>query len=203
MHFCVYLFTKDLPNDYKINQIMYPYYEYTAEDEETVDPDPRIDIRRDSYVVGGRYCGLLKLKCLPEEDAYKWRFYIDQPRAGRLFRCQFLEGLLDIEKENGRLMRLNGFYSFNDIEDRFFNYSGIWDGYVCVDGCKISDLLDSEELIDHGYGFVDDVFGNQSTRSFRNREECSFVDNPEYENELKAAFERNKENYLTILDLHC
>lgn len=203
MHYCIYLFTKDLPNDTQIQKIMHPYSEYAVENEETVDPDPRIDIRWDSYAVGGRYGGLLKLKCLPEEDVYKWHFYVDAPRAGRLFRCQFLENLLGIAKENGQLARSNGFYDFNDIEQRFFDYSGIWDDYVCVDGCKISDLLNSEELIDHGCGFVDDVFGNQSTRDFWNREERSFVDNPEYENELKAAFERNKDNYLTILDLHC
>ena len=204
MHYCIYLFTKELPNDEQIQNIMYPYYEYAVEDEdeEAVDPDPKVDIRWDSWDVGGRYGGLLKLKCNKKDDRYKWQFYIDAPRAGRLFRCRFLEKLLNIKKEHGRLMCLHGFYSFNTIEDNFFNYSGIWEDYVRVDGCKISDLLDSEELIDHGYGFVDDVFSKQSTRDFWNRKECSFIDNPEYENELKTAFDRNKDNYLTILDLH-
>ena len=203
MHCCVYLFTKELPNDEQIQKIMYPYCEYAVEDEEAVNPDSKVDIRWDSLDVGGRYCGLLKLKCLDkEDDVYRWNFYIDTPRAGRLFRCRFIENLLGVVKENKTLMITNGFYSFNNVEDRFFNYSGIRDGYVCVDGCKISDLFNGEELMDHGYGFVDDVFSIQSTRSFWNREALSFVDNPEYENELRAAFDRNKGSYLTILDLH-
>lgn len=206
MHFCVYLFTKELPNDKQIQEIMYPYYEYAVEDEEAVDPNSKVDLRWDSLDVGGRYSGLLKLKCRLNEkdDAYRWNFYVDAPRAGRLFRCQFLEKLLNAAKEDKMLMfkTVIGFYSFNNIEDSFFSYSGIRDGYVCVDGCKISDLLNSEELMDHGYGFVDDVFGKQNTRNFWNREDRSFVDNPEYENELKAAFDRNKDGYLTILDLH-
>lgn len=81
-------------------------------------------------------------------------------------------------------------------------HSGMRDEYIYVDGCKISDLYNSEELIDHGYGFIDDTFGKQSTRSHWDRKTRSFIDNPEYENELKAAFERNKDGYVTILDLH-
>lgn len=203
MHCCVYIFTKELPNDKHIQKIIHPYYEYAVEDEETIDPDSKVDIKWDSWDVGGRYSGLLKLKCLNKEDnVYRWNFYIDTPRAGRLFRCRFLENLLDIAKEDKRLMFSNGFYSFYNIEDSFFNYSGIRDGYVRVDGCKISDLLNVEELKDTGYSFIDDVFGKQSTRSSWNREERSFIDNPEYENELKDAFDRNKDGYLTILDLH-
>lgn len=203
MHYCVYLFTKELPNDEQIQKIMYPYSEYAVENEKAVDPDSKVDISWDSWDVGGRYGGLLKLKCLDkEDDVYRWNFYVDTPRAGRLFRCRFLENLLNVAKENGRLMLLNGFCGFNDIEGHFFDYSGIRDGYVYVDGCKISDLLPSKEVMGGGYGFVDDVFGKQSTRSFWDREMLLLTDNPEYENELKDAFDRNKDGYLTILDLH-
>lgn len=202
MHYCTYLFTKELPNDEQIQKIMHPYYEYEVEDEEAVDPDSKVDIHWDSFAVGGRYCGLLKLKCFDkEDDVYRWKFYVPTPRAGRLFRCRFIEDLLCIARADRRSMPI-GFYSFSSVEDSFFNYSGIRDGYVCVDGCKISDLFNSKEIMDGGYGFVDDVFDKQSTRRFWNQEECSFADNLEYENELKAAFDRNKDNYLTILDLH-
>lgn len=81
-------------------------------------------------------------------------------------------------------------------------HGGMRDGYVYVDGCKISDLYNSDDLIDHGYGFVDDTFSKQSARDHWDRKTLSFVDNPEYEIELKAAFERNKDGYVTILDLH-
>ena len=119
MHYCVYLFTKELPNDEQIKKIMYPYYEYAVEDEEAVNPDYKIDIGWDSCDVGGRYGGLLKLKCLgKEDDVYRWNFYVDTPRAGRLFRCSFLEHLLDIAEENRRLMPI-GFYSFNSIKHSF------------------------------------------------------------------------------------
>jgi len=193
MHCCVYLFTKELPNDEQIQKIMEPYSEYN--------PDQVCsDISWDSWIVGGRYGGLLKLRCSEEDEKYEWNYYINTPRGGRLFRCDFLETLLRIYRD--RPIPISGFYSFNSIEDNFLIHSGMRDGYIYIDGCKISDLYNSEELIDHGYGFIDDAFGMQSTREHWDRETLSFTGNPEYESELKTAFDRNKDGYITILDLH-
>ena len=193
MHYCIYLFTKELPTDEQIQKIMEPYSEYNPDQVDS-------DIRWDSWTVGGRYGGLLKLRFSQTDEKYKWYYYVGTPRGGRLFRCEFLETLLRIYRD--RKAPIPGFYSYDRIEQDFFAYSGARDGYICVDGCKISDLCNSEELIDHGYGFIDDTFDNQSTREHWDRVKRFFVDNPEYENELKAAFERNKDGYVTILDLH-
>lgn len=193
MHYCIYLFTKDLPSNEQIQKIMDPYSEYNPNQVDS-------DIGCDSWIVGGRYGGMLKLRCSEEDETYKWCFYVDTPRAGRLFRCEFFENLLRIYRDRG--LPTSVFYSFNGIEDDFLMHGGMRDGYIYVDGCKISDLYNSEELIDHGYGFIDDTFGKQSTRSHWDRKTRSFINNQEYENELKAAFERNKDGYITILDLH-
>jgi hypothetical protein len=171
---------------------MEPYSEYNPDQVDS-------DISWDSWIVGGRYGGLLKLRCSGADEKYKWNYYIDTPRGGRLFRCEFLEILLRTFRD--RKAPITGFYSFNGIEDDFFIHSGMRDGYIYVDGCKISDLYNYEDVIDRVYGFSDDMFGKQSTRDHWDRE-IHFVDNQEYENELKAAFERNKYGYLTILDLH-
>lgn len=196
MHYCVYLFTKDLPNDDEINRIMYPYDEYNPDCEKyKSDKNFTPDIWFDYLAIGGRYSGELKLKCSENSEVYEWYRLPSKPRAGRLFRCKLLEATLSRSKENSDFL-------WNSIEANFFKYSGLRDGYVHVDGCKISDLYNLEEVINSG-GFVDDVFEKQSARELWDRSIGFLIDNREYENEMKAAFERNKDNYLTILDLHC
>lgn len=190
MHYCIYLFTKNLPTDEEIERIMAPYSEY-AENE-----SPHPDIRWDGYEIGGRYGGMLKLKTKFEDDKYRWCFYIDEPRAGRLFRCQPLENLLRMRK-SFRSSREYGFYGSNHIEDTLFRYFGMRDGYIRVDGCKISDLYNLEYVSCSGCGFIDVPFNRQETRYTRSREE-----KPDYEILLQEAFERNRDHYLTILDLH-
>lgn len=200
MHYCIYLFTKDLPTDEQINTIMAPY---SDENHDKYSPKQPMqpDIQWDYWVVGGRYSGLLKLGCRDDDDVYKWRFYIEEPRAGRLFRCQFLEELIEARRNNHGILSY-GFYSPSSIEKDFLSYSGIRDGYIRVDGCKISDLANLEERLDGGYGFIDDEFQKVSTRDWWNTDIRNFEENSEYEKELKDAFERNKDNYLTIIDIH-
>lgn len=191
MHFCIYLFTKNLPTDEEIEEIMTPYSEYAAKES----PDP--DIQWDWYEIGGRYGGLLKLKTDSDDDKYKWHFYINEPKAGRLFRCRPLENLLRMCKSFRSSMEY-GFYSSDHIEGTMFDYFGIRDGYIRVDGCKISDLYNLEDVSCGGCGFIDAPFNLQVskyTHFFKDEK-------PDYEDLLKAAFERNRDHYLTILDLH-
>ena len=192
MHYSIYLFTKELPNDEEIARIMAPYYEY-AENE-----SPNPNIRYDGFVVGGRYGGMLKLKTdLENDEKYKWNFYIDEPRSGRLFRNTPIENLINLQRTYKSSFRF-GFYSFNDIEDTLFRYLGIKDGYIRCDGCKITDLCNLSDISDKGCGFIDVPYNQQGTRftQFFNNE------NPGYEELLLKAFERNHDNYVTILDLH-
>ena len=191
MHYSMYLFTKELPNDKEIARIMAPYYEYA--DNESPNPD----IQWDGFEVGGRYGGMLKLKTEIEDDKYGWRFYIDEPRAGRLFRCRPLENLLQMCR-NFKSPMTYGFYGFNNIEDTLFNYFGIRDGYIRVDGCKISDLYNLEDVSCCGCGFIDGPSNLQAARYTHFLKD----ENPDYEDLLKKAFERNRDHYLTILDLH-
>lgn len=191
MHYCIYLFTKNLPTDEEIEEIMAPYSEY-AENE-----SPHPDIQWDGYEIGGRYGGMLMLKADSQDnDKYRWYYYIDEPRAGRLFRHQPLENLLRMCRDF-KSSREYGFYGFNHIEYTLFNYCGLRRGYLHVDGCKISDLYNLDEVSDCGCGFIDVPFNRQETRYTRSREE-----KPGYEDLLKEAFERNRDHYVTILDLH-
>ena len=194
MHYCIYLFTQNLPTDEEIAEIMAPYSEF-AENE-----NPSPDIQWDGYEIGGRYGGKLKLAMDPRhslaDETYKWWFYVDQPRSGRLFRCQPLENLLQMCRDF-KSSRTYGFYSFNNVEHTLFNYLGSRDGYIHVDGCKISDLYNLDDVSDGGCGFIDVPFNRQGTRYTRSGEE-----KPEYEDLLKEAFERNRDHYVTILDLH-
>ena len=184
MHICVYLFTKNLPSDNDIDKILAPYNEHTEQDKCQ-------ELRWDSWTVSGRYSGLLKLKINENDEKYKWGFYVDQPRAGRLFRNQFIEHLIDFCKNTKKSMQY-GFFGFNNTEAQFFNYSGFRDGYINVDGCKISELYNYDDVLTRGYGFIDIPFDQDMTR-----DRCE-----DYDSELKTAFERNRDNYVTILDFH-
>ena len=93
MHACVYLYTSRFPTDEVINAAMEPYCEY-----ESIGDEP---FKWDGYTLGGWYGGKIKLRAERSEEPgeYEIGFYSALRRAGRVFRCHFLEivarGLLE------------------------------------------------------------------------------------------------------------
>lgn len=185
MHYSIMVITKDFPTDEVIDRKLTPYYEYALDEEAAKRPQ----IKFDYYCIGGRYCGLVKLKVDRNvENEYEWCFYAKTPRAGRLYRSMMFEELNNKKP-------VPWFH-----EEYYHHYLGYRDGYLRVDGAKISDVIDFEELVtNHGYGFIgkdDEIF----CREYWNGE--GFDKNPEYENQVREAIRDVQGCYVTVIDIH-
>ena len=184
MHYPVYIFTKEFPTDEIIEKALAPYKDRAAYG------NP--DISWDYYRIGGRYGGFLKIECKKDDDYYKWMCFTLENKAGRLFRSGFLEYCnKEFEKS------IPGY-----DEVYMFLYCGYRDGYIYADGARIADLINQEEVLGKGYSFIDTSNGEASSREYICAHHGTYVKNQEYSAELKAAMERNKDGYLTVMDLH-
>ena len=94
MHACICVIADGFPSQKVIEKKMEPYYEYREEEANESVPL----FRWDSWEIGGRYCGRIKLKINHEDERYRWGFYTKDPRAGRLYRSSFLEVALKQER---------------------------------------------------------------------------------------------------------
>ena len=195
MHYCIHLFTKDFPTENDISEIMKPFDEEKYFDEVCEENDENIEKPKllwDYYIIGGRYSGLLKLKVETEkENEYDWNYLISLspnkgPRCGRLFHSSILKNLL--EKK-----------SYYMVEEDYFNYMGFRDGFLYVDGAKISDIINTDDI--GCFGFID-IDGELYVREEWDRKNSKFIEkinfDKEYENKLKNYYNY----YLTVLDIH-
>ena len=190
MHYPIYIFTKEFPTDEVIEKVLAPYKDNADPDLYTY-PGVRPDIQWDWFSIGGRYGGFLKIRCDEDDDEfYRWMSLIEERRAVRLFRSNFLENYLTA---SGR--RFTGY-----DEVYTFLYCGYRDGYIFADGAKISDLYNYDKLTNMGYGFIDPVNNEDSSREYFIN--GKFVENERYDEQLAAAMERNKDGYLTVVDIH-
>lgn len=186
MHFCFAVITKEFPTDEVIREKIDPYYEdrYYDVDEDEERPKRPIFLW-DWFQVGGRYGGKIKLRMNDNDETYKWKYYAKEPRAGRLFRSMLLE-------EAGRSVR---FFT----EEYYHPYLGSRDGYIRVDGCKVSDVIDFEETAIDSFGFIGKNGEVYCRRSFDGDE---WVDDLKYDDEVRAAIEDVQDCYLTFVDIH-
>lgn len=187
MHYCVFLITKELPSESEIAEIMKPYDESNAEyDEET---EERIGdypvFEWDWYQIGGRYNGSLKLKADLEDEYYRWQYYERTPRNGRLFWSYLLK---DMEKYAEK-----PFYS----EEKYFSSMGIEDGFLYVDGARVDDLLNFDEV---GCYICIDVDGNAIARESWNG--STFVTDEKFDEKLAEIKKNSKGCFVTVLDIH-
>lgn len=197
MHYCYYLFTKNLPSKNEIEQIMSPFNEETYYDkliynEETGDYDNPNNVKPpiflwDWFEVGGRYGGHIKLKVQYDvEDEYKWKFYAKEPREGRLFICNILKTL---RKNESR---------FGDSEEMWFPYLG--DGsYISVDGAYVKDIANIDKLGCCGYIDVD---GIANVRETWDREARKFIENEAFDAQFKETLEKRSDCFVTVIDAH-
>lgn len=190
MHYPIYVFTKEFPTDEVIEKVLAPYNDDADPDLYTY-PGVRPDIRWDWFGIGGRYGGFLKIRCDKDYDEfYQWMSLIGERRAGRLFRSNLLE---NYSTAFGK--RVTGY-----DEVYAFLYCGYRDGYIFADGAKISDLVNFDELTHMGYGYIDPANNEDSSREYFINGE--FVKNERYDEQLAVAMERNKDGYLTVVDIH-
>ena len=179
MHYCVLVFTKELPTDEKMITVMAPFEEGEYED--------RTDcpvFEWDWWQIGGRYGGLLKLKT---DDSFN--YYARESREGRQFISAFLKTYL------------KGFPGFKQAYecDKVLVYMGLNEGFIYCDGAKVSDVMNIDEI--EGYVAID-TDGKAIARSSWDYEKEKFIDNPNYEEEVAKMKERNRDNFITIVDIH-
>ena len=186
MHYCVLLFTEKLPTKEEIGKILEPY-----NDEHT---DALPTFTWDWWQIGGRYSAYLKLNAKDNDDKYRWMYY-DKDKNGRLFHSFLLNEIREHQNPND-------IFSVN--ENMALLSMGYRDGYIYVDGAKISDLIDFYKDDDYdnellGYICID-TDGKAIARSTWDGN--NFVDNPNYDKQAREMKRRNKDHYVTILDIH-
>ena len=173
MHYCCVIFSKEFPSDAVISKMLSPFYE---DDETRSCKYPAF--LWDWYGLGGRYNGLLKLSTKKNSDKYEWGYYIANPRAGRLFRSYLLEEMI--------------------VEEIFFPSLGFRDGFLYVDGAKISDTINVDDLI-NCYCFID-INGNGYAREHWDGEHLTKNEN--FDELIKSTIKNSQDYYACIVDLH-
>lgn len=186
MHYCCALFSKEFLTDTIIYKILTPFSEYNEER-----PCEYPAFLWDGYRIGGRYNGLLKLSTKKDPDKYEWNYCISKPRAGRLFRSYVLEQIIPNND-------VGSFYSFASSEETCFRSLGFRDGFLYVDGAKISDIINVDDLI-NCYCFVD-IDGNDYAREYWDGKH--FTKNDDFEELIKTAIKNSEDYYVCIVDLH-
>lgn len=187
MHYCTLLITKEFPTDEVISNIMRPY------DEELVEYDDngnRIGGRPvflwDWYQIGGRYNGSLKLKIDRTDKKYDWGYYSREGRNKRLFHSYLLTKMKDFAKS-----------SFLFTEEDYYGSMGSRDDFLYVDGGKISDLLNFDEV--ECYICIDKE-GNAIARE--TWDGSSFVTDEKFDEKLAEIKKQSPDCFATILDIH-
>ncbi len=179
MHYCVNLITTYIPSDNDIERILKPYYSFDIDWEK----DEKPVFSWDCWSLGGRYCGLIKLKINENDEEYRWGI-LSAPREGRLFLSNILRELREETKPRC-------FFE----ESNYYGYMG--DGYLRVDGARIRDILNLNDL--GCYIFIDKD-GNAFARETWNG--SSFDEDKHFDDKYKATLQASKDCFLTVLDIH-
>lgn len=188
MHQCCVVFSKEFPTDNVLKKMLEPF------DEADVFAQPE-ETRKypaftwDWYQIGGRYNGALKLSVTGNDDLYEWEYYAKEPRSGRLFRSLLLE-----------TMRKKHTYGFYDSEENYYASLGFRDGFLYVDGGKISDIINVDDLADC-FCFVD-VYGVGHARAYWDGNDYTRLSDEVFERLFKTAVEENGDGYICVVDLH-
>ena len=190
MHYCLLLITERFPTDAVIKKIMRPYDEDVVypKDEEEYDDLELPKITWDYWQVGGRYNGKFKLKFDPDDhdSEYRWMFYVNEPRAGRLFRSYLLE---EMKRAKKQLF----------FEEDFFMSMGARDGFIYVDGGKVADMINFETEAEKCFCFIG-TDGAAHARRWWSHGKWS--EDEHYDEELKEVIANSKDCYATFIDIH-
>lgn len=191
MHYCCLVITKEFPTDDVLAKVMAPYEEGKFYEAEERGEHPEYPIFEwDWYQVGGRYGGQFKLEIRADDPEYKWEFYSREPRENRLFRS----GAFIRTKE----LMGNKPYGWSTYhEEEFFQYMGIREGFLRVDGGRIRDLLNFEDV---GCFCFIDADGKPFARERWNGDK--FEKDPCFDESLKKTIDESKDYYACIVDFH-
>ena len=190
MHYCLMFLSNEFPTDAVIEKALKPFnsedFWALHEDDENCE---RPVFTWDWWQVGGRYNGRLKLKfdLNDETSEYRWMFMAREPRTKRLFRSYLLEAFMDSKK--------SPFF----FEDDYLSSMGTRDGYLYIDGGKITDLLNFKEECTKCFCYLDTDGNAYARRTWSNHE---WVEDAAFEDKVKAACENKTDGYVTIIDLH-
>lgn len=188
MHYCCFVFTKEFPTDDVLYEVLEPFSEkefYEKDEEEREYPE----FMWDYYKVGGRYSGKLKLKVCSGDEKYRWEFYENVPRNNRLFRSQLIDTIDKFRKTS----RDGWMFKEEDV----FNEIGYSEGYIRVDACHVSDILNRDELL--CYCFVD-KYGKAFSNEHWNGDSFEYRDN--FCKNLEKTMHDSEDCYLCVVDLH-
>lgn len=186
MHYCLLLITEQFPTDKVIDDAIAQYNDDEVYGNENVVYPP---FMWDWWQVGGRYAGRFKLS-VSDEETYRWNFYETNPRCGRLFRSYLLEDAKKYAEKTRDAWRFR--------EEDYFTSMGFRDGYLYVDGGKISDITNVCDF--SCYCFVDRR-GQAFSRSRWDGDNWTEED-ADFDNKLKIAFAESKDCYACVIDIH-
>ena len=184
MHYCMLLFTKELPSEKEIAEIMQPYCEAN------LDYDDYPIFKWDWYQIGGRYSGCLKLSVEKDEEYYSFRYYSKEGRNKRLFYSSLLSDMKEFA-EKGNVP------SWGYREEDYFNSMGYHDGFLYVDGARVDDLLNFEE---QNCFICIDADRNVIARETWNGD--TFVKDEQFDKKLEEIKRNSKGMFVTVLDIH-
>lgn len=186
MHYCSIIITKEFPTDNVLEEILRPYNEddYYSQDERQAPPT----FMWDWWQVGGRYTGQIKLTIDKDDEEYQWCYMAKEPRAGRLFRSSTLEHFQFLSNKN------NSFY----FEEDYFPSMGYRDGFLYVDGGRVKDIQNLEEL--GCFNFIDKD-GRAFTRSYYDGQ-GNFIDNADFDKQFMNALKNSQDCYICVVDIH-
>ncbi len=187
MHYCVLLITKELPSESKIEKILQPYnhedIKYDEETGELLTPLPIFTY--DWFQIGGRYTGSLKLKIDKNDEYYNWKFISNKGRNKRLFYSKLLS---ELQKTKGAI--------FFEEED-YYSSMGSRDGFLYVDGAKIDDLLNFDNV--NCFICID---SNENVIARETWDGHNFIEDKQFDEKLVKIKENSKSMFATILDIH-
>lgn len=186
MHYCVLLITKELPSESKIEKILQPYnYEdikYDEETDELLTPFPIFTY--DWFQIGGRYTGSLKLKIDENDEYYNWKFISSKGRNKRLFYSKLLS---ELQKTKRAIF----------FEEDYYSSMGSRDGFLYVDGAKIDDLLNFDDV--NCFICID---SNENVIVRETWDGHNFIEDEQFDEKLAKIKENSKGMFATILDIH-
>lgn len=192
MHYCVHLLTKELPTEEDIEKILAPYNDevvYGNDDNENAEiiyPE----FTWDWYQIGGRYKADLKLKVDLDDkensELYRWRFSELKERNGRLF----LSSLLSTLKEY-----VTPKWAYD--EENWFACLGFYDGFIRVDGARLKDVINVDEL--DCYIFI---LPNGTAVARSRYDGNKFIECEDFDQKYKRALADNMDGFITVLDIH-
>lgn len=181
MHYCLLLITKEMPSENRISEILKPYDEENWKCDKSGEVISFPIFTYDWWEIGGRYSGKLKLKIDNNDEKYDWEYISN--RNKKLFHSKLLT---DLQKSKKIL-----------FENIYYRSMGSRDGFLYVDGARIDDLLNFDEIdcfvcID----FDENVIARETWNGH------AFIKDEDFDKKLAEIKAKSKGMFATILDIH-